>query len=145
MIEFQDPDEKYDFDQVKKRESKVRIRIFTMLIIFLMFVLMLAGNNFRFDVIETFFVPVRQQCDPVYSYDSEDSISNAKKNAEYVLKQNLKMLDKLNGFIDGSVEVVGDDSRQKNFPLFLLKFDSTGRGEKIPESICGYKVKVIYK
>lgn len=53
MIEFEDPEAKYDYDPPKGREIYTAIRVMTIFIIFLMMVLALALNGYRFDFVET--------------------------------------------------------------------------------------------
>lgn len=147
MIEFQEPDEKYEFEQVKKIEGKTRIRVLTILIVFLMFVLMLANNDFGLDVLKTSLVPVQTQCNPLYSYDPEDTEATLKNNAQQVLDQNKDEFQKLSGFADAVVEDEHKDKEgEKGIPpIIRLQFNSVKMEKRMPETICGYTVKVVYK
>ena len=47
MIEFEEPQDRYDFDEIKKKGNRVKIRIACMIIIFLVMIMMLAKKVFQ--------------------------------------------------------------------------------------------------
>jgi hypothetical protein len=148
MIEFEDSEEKYDFDDVdKKKDSKVKIRVATMFVIFLMIILMLAKNNFDFNFMKISLAQVPQKCDPSYSYNSQDHNSDWVKNAERVLKDNSSEFVKIEGFSNSYVvENEMGATEKKSPPEIVLEFDRIPKsGASIPQKLCGFKVTAVFK
>jgi hypothetical protein len=148
MIEFEDSEAKYDFEDVgKKHKPKVAIRIATMLVIFLMIVLTLAKNDFDFNFMKASFAQVPQKCDPEYSYNPHDTYADSVKNAENVLKDNVAEFSKVEGFsngfvLDGQAEGKGGETS----PKIIFEFDQIPKsGASIPQKLCGFKVTAVYK
>jgi hypothetical protein len=147
MIEFEEADAKYDFDETKGKSDKVKIRVITMFIIFLMVIFMLIKNDFNFNFLQTSLASVPQQCNPLYSYDPEDSQQSAVQNAKYILNENIMEFGRIEGFSNAFV-VEGETAEieKKQIPEIRLEFNELAQaGKQIPQNLCGFKVSVVYK
>jgi hypothetical protein len=146
MIEFDEPEAKYDFEYSKEKSSKMKIRVATLFIIFLMVILMLVKNDFEFNFLKTSIAQVPGQCNPLYGYDPEDPHASSIQNAKYILSENLMEFGKVEGFSRAFVVEEEPEPGKKQPPEIRVEFDKiAGTEVSFPEELCGFRVLVVYK
>ena len=146
MIEFNDPDAKYEFGESKKSSPTTKIKVLTLFLVFVLLILLLARNNYRLDLLKTTIVPVITECNPLYKFDLRDSELIMVENARDVLKDNFDNFEGLEGFKKGYVESRSVTQEGKRIPEIILEFKDIEKTEKnIPNKVCGFNVTVTYK
>lgn len=146
MIEFEEPDAKYAFDEERSKGGSAKVKILALLFIFVLLVLFLAKNNYKLDMLDTQIVPVITDCNLLYKFDPKDSEVVTIDNAKGVLKENMPKFEELTGFEDGYVASRSELKNEKNIAEIILEFkDVTETERSIPKNICGFDVFVVFK
>lgn len=146
MLEFEEPDAKYEFGEEKKKSASTKIKVLTLFLIFVLLILLLAKNSYRFDMLKTTVVPVITDCNPLYQFDSRDSEAVMIENAGEVLEDNLTKFEELEGFKKGYVESRAVTQEGKRIPEIILEFKDVDKTERdIPNKMCGFNVTVTLK
>ncbi len=118
----------------------------TLFLVFVLLILLLAKNSYRFDLLQTAVVPVIVDCNPLYKLDLRDSEIIMIENAGNVLEENLNNFEELEGFKKGYIESRSVTSEGKRIPEIILEFKDIKKTEKdIPNKMCGFKITVTYK
>jgi hypothetical protein len=146
MIEFEEPDAKYAFDESRSKGGSAKVKVLALLLIFVLLVLFLAKNNYKLNMLDTRIVPVITDCNLLYKFDLADSEVATIDNAEGVLEGNMSKFEELAGFYDGYVVSGSEVKSEKNVAEIVLEFKNVAKTDKsIPENICGFDVSVVYK
>ncbi|MEA2006854.1 MAG: hypothetical protein U9O20_01705 [Patescibacteria group bacterium] len=146
MIEFEEPDAKYTFDEERSKGGSAKVKVLALLFIFVLLTLFLAKNNYKFNMLDTQIVPVIADCNILYRFDSEDSEVVSIDNAKGVLKENMPKFEELTGFYDGYVASRSELKNEKNVAEIIVEFKDVTETEKsIPKNICGFDVFVVFK
>jgi len=146
MLEFDEPDAKYEFDESKKKSGSAKIKILTLFLILALLLLFLAKNDYKFNILKPIATPVIIECNPLYKFDSQDNEITMTKNAGDVLEENLKKFEELEGFEKGYIKSRSVAQEGGKAPEIILEFKDIVRVEKeIPNKMCGFNATVIYK
>lgn len=141
-MKFEDLDDKFEFEKAKKRSAFTKIRIATLLIIFIILISFAAKNNFSFafrsgDKFEEICGPGNT----LKSIDDQELIAEKSKRA---LQSNLENLKEIDGFsrVYVSNEPIG--YKNKKVPVINIVFSYSDQQQKIiPKQICGFNTNVI--
>ncbi|MFW5884741.1 MAG: hypothetical protein ACOCUF_00700 [Patescibacteria group bacterium] len=142
MIQFEEPEDKYDFDPVKQKEIKTKIRVFSLFIIFLMLIVFAIKNDFSFEVGINKDIGFACSGDNTLKKGDDDELKAIK--AEKALKDNEESLSKIKGF----EEVVIDSEKTYNGgnrPIFKIIFNNEyPEHSNIPDDLCGFSLEFKY-
>ncbi len=146
MIEFEEPGNEYDLEKIKKSDLKIKVRVATLFIVFLLAIFFLIKNNFSFNFFKTEVLKIEEECDLKYSYNWNDEEETYIKKANMVLKKNDSLLRSVEGFDRALVESEQVGLKGAPRPIIKIFFkDVTNVPIKIPKYICGYRVKVFFQ
>lgn len=146
MIEFEEPGDEYDLEKIKESNLKIRVRVATLFIVFLLVILFLIKNNFSFNFLKTEALRIKEECDPKYSYNRNDEKEIYLKKANMVLEENHSQLISIKGFNKALVESEQVGFKGAPRPIIKIFFrDVTDIPIKIPKYICGYRVEVFFQ
>ncbi len=146
MITFEEPGSEYDLERIKKKSIAAKIRLLTLLIVFVLVIIFFVKNDFNFNFARTKAAGIAVKCDEDMKFTSQDDAEGKTEKAQLVLNENLEHIEELEGFDGGYVvnEPIGYQKRL--IPVIRLEFEGVFTADKrIPEQICGFKTRVVYK
>lgn len=144
MIVFEDQDGEYEVEQLKKRNLAVRIRTILFFAVFIIFIFSLAKNGFSFD-----FTSVGDSgdfkvlCEGI-EYKSTDDSELMLTKAMEVLEKNKEKIQILKGYVKSSASLESAGYKGRQIPVIKVTLNQVD-SNKLPDSLCGYQLKVIYK
>lgn len=146
MIEFEEPGGEYELEKIKKSNLKVKVRVVTLFLVFLLVIFFLIKNDFNFDFFRTEVLRVEEKCDPKYAYSRNDEEETYLKKANTVLEENRSQLRSIEGFDRAFVESERVRFKGALRPIIKIFFkNTTDIPVKIPKCICGYRTEVFFQ
>lgn len=145
MIEFEDLDDEFEVEQLKKRDMATRIRTAAFFIVFLIVIFSLAKNGFSFDFGSGGGEKdIAVQCDGIEYKSNEDAELMLTKAMEVVSK-NSKEIQSLSGYVKSSAILEPAGYKGRQIPVIRLILNQLDTNKKLPNDLCGFQLKVIYK
>lgn len=144
MIEFEEPEKNYVFEGSNISNVKPKARLIVLLLSFFTIIGFFIKNDYDFNFLKNNKPELVFICSEENSFShyepKEDNYAKAKK----ALEVNLDLLEGEVNFQNSGVtfESIGKKSLKK--PAIYLNFSDESTFN-IPETMCGFKVNVIYK
>ena len=146
MIEFEEPGDEYELEEIKSTNFRTRIKVITLFVVFILLILFLVKNDFNLNLFQTKILAVEDECDPKYSYNWNDEEEMYLDKANAVLSQHHEYLKNMTGFDYAIVESEPVGYQDRDRPVIKLFFRGINETSvKIPERICGYRISITYK
>ena len=146
MIEFQEPDSKYELEKINEKDVKVRANVITLFMLFLFLVLLLVFNNFNFNFASNRAAKLEQTCGAKNAYNWNDEEEVYLEKANKILSDNHGQFIKARGFKEAYVESEPIGYKKANKPVIKVFFEGVAESSvKVPERLCGYRVEAVFK
>jgi len=146
MLSFEEPGGEFDFEKEKKKNVKTRVRVMFLFTLFVLMVVFLMKNNYRFDL------PVNEKEGIGLICHSEDELAAGDdeelqlEKANSFIKNNKKIIGLERGFQKAYVTQEAIGYRGKRVAVINVEFEGVVSSKnKIPERICGFRTKIVYK
>lgn len=139
MIEFFEPEDKYEIDEGNRRNVKTKIIFFSVVI--------LIGIIFIFAIQKDFLnifgrEPIKESCVYGNTYVRADYEEVKLEKAQRALSDHLESFKDLKGYINAEV-VMEDQIKNHQTPIiYIYLTKSFKREERVPKTLCGHQVVI---
>lgn len=143
-MKFNELDDEFEFDKEKKRDIKTKIRILVLFVIFSVIIISIVRNNFSFaygidDKLETI-------CGPKNTWNNRDDSELLLEKVRRAVEVNSKKIETINGFLKIYISNEAIGYKNRKIPVINIIFSKEDKMQKIiPEQICNFDVKILYK
>ncbi len=143
-MKFSEHDDAFEIRIPFEKDSKVRWRIFILMVVFLFLIFSIIKNDYSLVFGKSkkadFFCSESAVSQP--SDDFEYSLEKAQK----VLGSNQEKLEKIEGYVSSRIfeTTTGYNNNKKRAGVEMV-FENSQTGNEMPSQICGFEVKVINK
>ncbi|MDZ7611533.1 MAG: hypothetical protein U5L10_02110 [Candidatus Moranbacteria bacterium] len=142
-MQFEEPEDQYDFDEVKQKDVKTKIRVAVLFVVFLFLIFSIVQNDFNFSFVsgkDYGFV-----CSPGNKLKRGDDDELETVKAKRVIESNLSKIEQIKGFEDAAVDYKKSYNGGKRPVVKIILNETAAKEKNLPEEICSFELKYEYE